>query len=138
MGPVVTPDQAAPRPNSFPLDSAVDALIAQARAEERAACETRVYNAREEARAAGLERLRAEREACDRRAENWALRMESLLAAERARVLAVIAQVRAEWQDVKTTKGYDAGWRAACDAIREAVSAERSEDAIEAGIGDVP
>jgi hypothetical protein len=56
----------------------------------------------------------------------------------------VIAQVRAEWQDVKTTKGYDAGWRAACDAIREAVSAERSEDAtagrarsdaIEAGLG---
>jgi hypothetical protein len=63
---------------------------------------------------------------------------------ERERVSKVIAQVRAEWQDVKTTKGYDAGWRAACDAIREAVSAERSEDAtagrarsdaIEAGLG---
>jgi hypothetical protein len=28
-----------------------------------------------------------------------------------------VAEVRAEWQDVKTTKGYDAGWRDACDAI---------------------
>jgi hypothetical protein len=129
MGPVVTPDrseatgersehQAAPRPNSFPLDSAVDALIAQARAEEREAMiavyEQEVLRAVEHARA-------EERAACDRRAENWALRMESMLAAERARVLAVIAQVRDSKVPTFGPHPYQHGWRAACDAIAQAM-----------------
>jgi hypothetical protein len=119
MGPVVTPDQAAPRPNSFPLDSAVDALIAQARAEERAIWQAEVTMLREH-----IEKMedlmRSDR-------DGWPLAVwnaQQELRAERARVLAVIAEVRDTKVPDDPDGNYGYGWVDACDAITQALEGD--------------
>jgi hypothetical protein len=112
MGPVVTPDQAAPRRriadaitlkmSVSQFDAAVAEKVAQARAEERAAC------------------------AADIRAldEAAALEVRAARAEERARVLAVIAQVRDSFYGQSLTSPHAQGWRDACDAITQALEGD--------------